>query len=406
MADMQELIPHPEHTDWLPASEVSALTSAEVARRLREAGSLIAAEANNTEQQRYPTERAWSAIRRSGMFYLTVPREFGGVEVESLEAFIEPILAIAENCMSSAWCAFQSMQHQWMLSLFSEEFQREVFGSLPFATLSGSSFPMGRAIKVDGGYRVNGRYRWGSGILYAQWVFAIAQLDDGSGTPKSGCFFMPVDAVTILDSWHVDGMAGTGSHDYVVDDVFVPDHRVIDAAMLYMGQQERANPLQRAPLPVIAPALVPLSIIGAARSVVRAYRDRLTADGIALNATGRRGDHAALARADTAVRIAEIAVRDEIAQIQNYLSAAQPIPEQVRAALRAQSTYAVGLCKQAARAIGDLSGSGVHYVGNAMSRAIRDIAMLSSHTVIDLSHAMDAHGRQMLGMPPEYFQRG
>ena len=402
---MAELKPHPAHSDWLSANDVSTLTPALVAARLREAGPVIAAEANETEHQRFPTERAWSSIRKSGMFYLTVPREFGGVEVESLDAFIEPILAIAENCMSSAWCAFQSMQHQWMLSLFSAEFQREVFGSLPYATLSGSSFPMGKAVKVDGGYRVNGRYRWGSGVLYAQWVFAIAQLDDGSGMPKSGCFFMPVDDVTVLDTWYVDGMAGTGSHDFVVDDVFVPEHRALDAVMLYTGQQERANPLQRAPLPVIAPALVPLSIIGAARSAVAAYQTRLTAEGIALSATGRRGDHVALAKADTAVRIAEIVIRSEIAQIQDYLSAAKPIPEDVRAVMRAQSTYAVDLCKTAVRAIGDLSGSGVHYVGNAMSRAIRDIAMLSSHTVIDLPHAMDAHGRQMLGMPIEYFGR-
>ena len=403
---MAELKPRPAHTDWLPAAEVSALTPDEVARRLREAGPVIAAEAAETERQRYPTERAWSTVRKSGMFYLTVPREFGGVEVETLEAFIEPILAIAENCMSTAWCAFQSMQHQWMLSLFSDEFRREAFTSLPYVTLSGSSFPLGKAVKVDGGYRVSGRYRWGSGVLYAQWVFAIAQLDDGSGTPRSGCFFMPVEDVTILDTWSVDGMAGTGSHDYVVDDVFVPEHRALDAVMLYAGQQDRANPLHRAPLPVIAPALVPLSIIGAARSVVSAYRERLSAEGIKLGATGRRGDLVALARADTAVRIAEITIRAEIAQIQDYLSAARPVPEDVRSALRAQSTYAVDLCKTAVRAIGDLSGSGIHYYGNAMQRAIRDINMLSTHTVIDLPHAMDAHGRQMLGLPMEYFQRG
>lgn len=402
---MAELKPQSAHADWLAPGDVSALTPAEVARRLREAGPVIAAEAGLAEQQRFASERAWSAVRKSGMFYLTVPKQFGGVEVESLEAFIEPILAIAENCMSTAWCAFQSMQHQWMLSLFPEEFQREVYADLPYVTLSGSSFPMGKAVKVDGGYRVNGRYRWGSGILYAQWVFAIAQLDDGSGAPKAGCFFMPVDAVTVLDTWHVDGMAGTGSHDYVIDNVFVPEHRGLDAVMLYVGQQERSNPLQRAPLPVVAPALVPLSIIGAARSVVRAYQGRLAAEGIELNATGRRGDHAALARADTAVRIAELTIRSEIAQIQEHLDAAMPIPEPVRAALRAQSTFAVDLCKTAVRTIGDLSGSGVHYSGNAMMRAIRDINMLSSHTVIDLPHAMDAHGRQMLGLPMEMFRR-
>jgi 3-hydroxy-9,10-secoandrosta-1,3,5(10)-triene-9,17-dione monooxygenase len=399
------LKPNPIHADWLPESEVSTLTVEDVARRLRAAGPVIAAEADATEQQRFPTETAWSAVRKSGMFYLTVPREFGGVGIDRLDAYIEPIFAIAENCMSTAWCAFQSMQHQWMAGLFPEQFRREIFESLPYLTASGSSFPLGRARKVDGGYRVNGRYRWGSGILYAQWVFAIALIEDEGNAPRSACFFMPAQDVTILDTWFVDGMAGTGSHDFVIDDVFVPDHRALDAMVLGLGQQDRANPLERAPLPVVAPAIVPLPIIGAARSVVSAYRDRLTAEGTQLSATGRRGDHVALAKAETAVRIAELTVRDEIAQIQGYLDAARPIPGDVRTVWRAQSTYAVDLCKTAVRALGDLSGSGVHQIGNPMQRAIRDINMLSSHTVIDFPHAMDALGRQMVGLPAETVQR-
>ncbi len=393
------------HTDWLPPEDVRRLTVQDVAFSLRSASAAIAAEAPHTEKQRFPTERAWSLVRRSGLFYLTVPAEHGGVGAQTTDAFYDPILAIAECCMSTAWCAVQSLQHQWLVGLFPEQFQQEVWGRLPYLTSAGSAFPMGRAVEVGGGYRVSGHFRWGSGILYAQWVFVMAVVKGADEKSRSLCLFMPVTDVTILDSWFMDGMAGTGSHDFVVDDVFVPMHRSLDGATLNLGQPARANPLQRAPLPVLASSFVPVPILGAARSIVRAYRTRLTTEGVEIGATGRRGDHVALARAEMALQFAEMAIRDSGRRIGDFLQSGAPIPDEHRMALRAQSAYAVGLCRQAARDIMDISGSSAHGLGNPSQRALRDISVLSTHPTVDMASSLDVFGRQLVGLPIEYFRR-
>jgi 3-hydroxy-9,10-secoandrosta-1,3,5(10)-triene-9,17-dione monooxygenase len=264
---------------------------------------------------------------------------------------------------------------------------------------------MGRAIEADNGYRVSGHFRWGSGILYAQWVFVMALVKGADGSSRSVCLFMPVSDVTILDSWFMDGMAGTGSHDFVVEDVFVPAHRSVDGAMLHLGQPARVNPLQRAPLPVLASSFVPVPILGAARSIVKAYRAQLATAGVEIGPTGRRGDHVALARADMALQFAEMAIRDSASRIQNLLREAVPIAESTRIALRAQSAYAVDLCRQAAREIMDLCGSGAHGLGHPAQRALRDVTVLASHVTVDLASAMDVYGRHLAGLPIEYFRR-
>jgi alkylation response protein AidB-like acyl-CoA dehydrogenase len=393
------------HADWLPPEEVRQLTVEKVTSNLRDASAAIAAEATQAEKQRFPTERAWSLVRRSGLFYLTVPAERGGVGARTTDAFYDPILTIAECCMSTAWCAVQSLQHQWLIGLFPEQFQQEVWGKLPYLTSAGSAFPMARAVEADGGYRVSGHFRWGSGILYAQWVFVMAVVKGADDRARSVCLFMPVTDVTILDSWFMDGMAGSGSHDFIVDNVFVPTHRSLDGAMLNFGQPARANPLQRAPLPVLASSFVPVPILGAARSIVRAYRARLTAEGVDIGPTGRRGDHVTLARAEMALQFAEMAIRDSARRIGDWLQTGTPIPDEPRMALRAQSAYAVSLCRQAARDIMDISGSTAHGLGNPSQRALRDITVLSTHPTVDLAASMDVYGRQLVGLPIEYFRR-
>jgi len=393
------------HADWLPPDEVRQLTVQKVTARLREASAVIAAEAPQTEKQRFPTERAWSIVRQSGLFYLTVPKEHGGVGSQTADAFLDPILAIAESCMSTAWCAVQSLQHQWLIGFFPEQFQQEVWGNFPYLTSAGSAFPMGRAINVEGGYRVSGHFRWGSGILYAQWVFVMAAVRGADDKSRSLCLFMPVRDVTILDSWFMDGMAGTGSHDFLVEDVFVPTHRSLDGAMLYLGQPTRANPLQRAPLPVLASSFVPVPILGAARSIVDAYRAQLTAEGVEIGPTGRRGDHVVLAKADMALRFAEMAIRDSAARIRDLLLKETPMPESTRIALRAQSAYAVGLCRHAARQIMDICGSTAHGLGRPAQRALRDLTVLASHVTVDVASSLDVYGRLLVGLPIEYHRR-
>ncbi len=106
-----------------------------------------------------------------------------------------------------------------------------------------------------------------------------------------------------------------------------------------------------------------------------------------------------------ALQFAEMAIRDSARRIGDFLQSGAPIPDDTRIALRAQSAYAVGLCRQAARDIMDISGSSAHSLDSAPQRALRDISVLSTHPTVDMAASLDVYGRQLVGLPIEYFRR-
>ena len=90
----------------------------------------------------------------------------------------------------------------------------------------GTSNPMGTAVRAPGGYKLNGHFRFGSGVMNADWVFAMGLLE-GEEMPNPRWFAIPASEVKVLDTWYVDGLAGTGSNDFLVEDLFIPEHRAL-----------------------------------------------------------------------------------------------------------------------------------------------------------------------------------
>jgi alkylation response protein AidB-like acyl-CoA dehydrogenase len=393
------IVPKSRHSDWLAREELVSLTPDQIVERVRGVGDIIAAEAGEAERQRHATEVAWSALRKTGVFYLYVPKEHGGIGATSFTTLVDVVPLIAENCASTGWCAVQCLFHQWLVGLCSSDLQREIWSAFPYLTAASSAFPPGRAVRTEGGYRLTGDYRWGTGVMYAQWVIAFATIE-ASEKPEAYCFFVPVDQATVLDTWRTDGMVGTGSHDYQLRDVFVPEHRAANVATLGGTAQPIGSPLNRVPFVVFSALPACLPILGAARSVVKGYRTRLSSSGPNRGPSDRALDHVRLARADLAVTTAERVIRDTVAQMEQLSSRPSPMTELEKAELRAQFAYASSLCRDAVRIISDASGSSAHALSNPLQRAVRDINMLSTHAAIELDTHLESLGRVQLGLSP------
>src|SRR5262249_33725828 len=118
------------------------------------------------------------------------------------------------------------MEHNWLLTMFPEQLQDEIFGERPYVLAPGSINPSGRAVPLDDGSHVlTGHWQFGTGICHADWALLSGKVDgDEAGISRQ--FLVPVDEVEVKDTWHVDGMAATGSRDIVATDVHVPAHRV------------------------------------------------------------------------------------------------------------------------------------------------------------------------------------
>ncbi len=397
----------PAGGDWLSAEALAALTPEILAERTAALAPRIAAAAGEAERLRRPMDEIWNALRAAGYFYMFVPRRFGGLEVTT-DQFIDITLPIAQACASTAWAASFCAEHNWMLAHFPAETQEALFGAdFPYVITPGVTMPMGQAVAVEGGYRVSGRWKWGTGVMHADWIMAAALVVGAEGPPTVLWCLFPAGDAEVLDTWHVAGMVGTGSNDIAVADLFVPAARTASLAPIASGRGAGArlydNPLYRMPsLPFLAMTAA-ISALGAARSALGAYRQRL-ASHVRMGAVSVQAEKPAaqirLGKAEVMIAVAEQAVRQ--AGRDNLASGALEGEAQLsaRIANRARVAYAVSLCRDAVALLAEAAGSGAQMLDQPFQRAVRDLAVISTHVAFDVDTAYELHGRALIGLPP------
>lgn len=396
----------PAGGDWLSRAALDALTPAELVARAEALRPLLAAHAAEAEALRRPVDSVWQALRDSGIFYHFVPRAYGGLEFD-LETFIDAMLPLGEGCASTGWVASFCVEHNWMLAQFPKAAQDEIFGGgWPYVIAPGVTMPPGKAEPVPGGYRLTGRWRWGTGVMHADWILATGMVP-GEAPPRMLFFAFPASEAQVIDTWHMDGMAGTGSNDIATHELFVPEHRVIDMGHMREGRAPGAalhpNPIYRMPMLPFLGITAVIPAVGLARSAVAAFRQRLDVR-VLHGTTTRQGEKPAaqmrLARADMEVRSAEVLLRDAARQVMVVANQGSPSTAEQRIHLRVQIAWVMDACRRAVREVCEASGSSAHALDNPLQRALRDVNVMASHVVYDLDLALELQGRALVGLPP------
>ncbi len=179
------------------------------------------------EARRLPSEVA-ARLRQAGMFRLMMPQEWGGPEMRPAEQ-VEVIEELAKANASAAWCVMIGCDSGFFAGFLEDGAAREIYPRLDMIT-AGSATPSGRAERVAGGYRVTGKWSFGSGVTHADVVELACVLYEngapvakGQGTPVTCGFLTPAANVEVVDNWRTTGMRGTGSCDYSVKDLLVPE---------------------------------------------------------------------------------------------------------------------------------------------------------------------------------------
>jgi alkylation response protein AidB-like acyl-CoA dehydrogenase len=191
---------------------------------------LIRAHADEAEQQRRLPQPVVTALADAGLFRLYTPHTLGGWEVEPL-TFYRVVEALACIDASTAWCVWLASGNPvYVGRSLPDPGAAAVFGRDPQVVTAGVVAPYGRAVVHDGGYVVSGRWPYASGCQHSTWLFCCCTVYDGEqlrltapGDPEVRVLCVPTSHVTILDTWEVSGLAGTGSHDVVIEEVFVPE---------------------------------------------------------------------------------------------------------------------------------------------------------------------------------------
>lgn len=396
----------PKGGDFLTPGELSTLTPAELTRRVKALAPMIAANAGEAERLRRPVDEVWNALRASGFFYQFVPRRFGGLETD-FDSFIDAGMAIGEACASTAWVATFCAEHNWILTLCPLETQEKLWsGDFPYIIAPVVTAPPGNAEPVEGGYRVSGRWKWGTGVMHADWIGVNCLVQRDGKPPMPMMVMVPAEQATVLDTWHMDGMAGTGSNDIVLTDLFVP-HAFTAPNISRSGRgpdrRDHENPIYGVPMLPFLAMSASIPALGAARGMVNDYRERL-ASHVRLGSTSAQSDKPAsqirLAKADMMVRNAEVLVRDAGRRLMELVGLDEATQTPLRLGVRAQIAHAVSICREAAMMLAEGAGSGVHSLDHPFQRRLRDILVVSTHVVFDLDVAYELHGRGLIGLPP------
>ncbi|KZS61413.1 MAG: acyl-CoA dehydrogenase [Mycobacterium pseudokansasii] len=338
----------------------------------------------------------------SGFFDLLKPTRYGGQQA-GFAAIFDPVRRMAHGCASTAWTAAFYTLHNWMLALFDERAQSEGFGSRPFLA-SAPLAPTGRGVAVDGGVRLSGRWSWATGVMDGNWTI-VGALCGPDNAIYPALAMVPADDIRIVDVWQTDGMRATGSNDVVIEDVFVPEHRLIKVSDIYAGTAPGAQlydaAVYRWPLVPALALVAAMPALGAAERVTAIFAERLHERVLAYDG-GRQKDRPAaqarLAEARVRLRALHGLLAGTVEGIEQILTAGERVARPVRADARLAAAHIVRESRAVITALLEASGAGAHFLSNPLQRARRDVDVLSGHVVFDYDVSRELAGALAIGV--------
>jgi 3-hydroxy-9,10-secoandrosta-1,3,5(10)-triene-9,17-dione monooxygenase len=366
--------------------------------------------AQRAEQLRRLPDETIADLHASGLFRVLQPARVGGSELP-YRALFELTAVIGQGCGSTAWVLANLAAHHWLLGMWHPEAQHEIWGESPDSLVSSALiFARGRARRVEGGYRLSGRWPFSSGIDPSTWNMfgAVVSDEETTGPSEPRMFLLPARDYAIIDTWQVIGLAGTGSKDVEVEDVFVPAYRTLATERIKGGPNRGSelNPGTLYKLPAVslfAFAIAGVSL-GIARGAIQHFaettRNRLSAyTGKNLadftNIQVRLAEAAAMADAAEAIVLRDC---DEATRITE--AGIVPSVEQ-RARYRRDGAFAATLCTKAVDLLFTATGGGAIYERNPIQRAFRDVHAANAHYVLNWDVNGAVYGRVALGLPPD-----
>src|ERR1700758_3023503 len=234
--------------------------------------------APRAEQLRRLPDETIADLHSSGLFRVLQPARVGGSELPFRTLF-ELTAVIARGCGSTSWVLANLAAHHWLLGMWHPEAQDEIWGESPDSLISSALiFARGRAQRVERGYRLSGRWPFSSGIDASAWnMFGAVVSDEETGQSEHRMLLVPASDYKIIDTWEVIGLAGTGSKDVEVNDIFVPAYRTLATERIKGGPNRGSelNPGTLYKLPAVslfAFAVAGVSL-GIARGAIRHFAE-------------------------------------------------------------------------------------------------------------------------------------
>jgi indole-3-acetate monooxygenase len=370
-------------------------------------GKTLQASAAKSEELATLAPEAIQALREAGMFRLKLPAAVGGAEADPVTEMLV-LEGLAYHDFSSAWCTMVGATAVASLGAFLPEAGLDqVFSNGHIPTASISFFPAGRAGREKGGYRLNGRWRFNSGILHAEWVLGGTIVEgtesENGGRPLVIFSALPAKDATLHDNWRdVVGLRGTGSGDFSVENYHLPEE--------FSFVWDLRNPKPRRGGPSYL--LPPFSFVAKEHGSVAIGAARRALDELIKLATTTRGTfrssklderqvvHRQIAEADLKLRAARALMHERYEQLWEKVNAGGLPDGSDVADVRAIAVHATEVAINAVTMAYHFAGNtGLHHP-HVIGRLLRDLNTAGIHQVMsDTSY--ENHGKFLLGLPAD-----
>ena len=220
-------------------------------------------------------------LKNSKILRACMPKRFGGYELP-FGAHTDVAMELAKFCGSTAWVSGIIGSHNWWLGKYQPEAQFEVWENNP-DSIVGAAFahkPGTKGKTTKGGYIVSGRWMWCSGSEHCDWVSLMTPIKSSESPPELAMIIVPKDEYEIEDVWYSPGMRGSGSNDIIINEKFVPDHRVTKLTDLNTkdspGCKLNTGPVYKLPMLDVFGYSVAIPTLGGAIATLNHYLSGMT----------------------------------------------------------------------------------------------------------------------------------
>jgi 3-hydroxy-9,10-secoandrosta-1,3,5(10)-triene-9,17-dione monooxygenase len=368
----------------------------EAMRRARALVPALRERAARAEDGRQMQAETLADLHRTGLFRFHQPRRWGGMELDFVALFDVPA-EIARGCASTGWNVANLGVHHWMLALYDERAQEEVWSKNPDALIaSGIAYPQGSGRRVDGGLVISGFWNFSSGVDPADWNMLAVMVRDGDRVVDHRMCLVPRGDYEIVDDWNTLGMRSTGSKSVRAKDVFVPEHRALSMYLArggtqFPGARVSANPLYHVPLAALGSHCLAGAGVGNAQAAleltIEAIRERST-NYTAMRMRDFQAVQLRVARAGAMVDLARLSIRADCFEAEQIAREGRVPAIEEKLRYKRNVAYAMELCTEAVDTLHALAGANGIYDRYPIQRLFRDQHALSAH----IGFSWDAQG--------------
>ena len=378
----------------------------ELLRRARALVPALRERAQQAEAERRVPAQTIAELVAAQLFEIQKPARYGGYELGLVE-FVDLVAALGRGCGSTAWLYGVTAERAWLLAKFGAQAQADVWGAQPGALITSSITPDGRAEPVAGGYRVTGVWHFVSGIDIADWgVFCALAPPPSPGDPPTAIYVLvPRGDCQIIDTWHVAGLAATGSRDVQLNEVFVAAHRVVSMLDLKEGGGPgvavNPAPLFRLPLIAVNPYAILAPVLGIAegaleQTLAAARSRRLVTTGNA--ASEQQSVQLRIAEAASEIEAARALIINDCRDAMAAVEADRTVTVELRLRIRRNQGYAARLLMSAVDRLFAVAGGRGIYLDHPMQRAFRDVHAAGAHLGLSWDLVGTMWGQHALGL--------